>query len=222
LPWLNINSNWFFLGKTFNLNLRTYGWQMPLRNTYHRHMQPSNDEITLLIGRWRTGDSAALSELLPQVYAQLRSLAGSQLRGQAGTLQPTALVHEVVLRFLGAEQTQITDSKHFFTTAAKMMRQVLCDYARHKARDKHGGGWQRVELPVAVAVPIETDTTSTALHEALAQLELLDPRMAQIVELRYFAGLEVSEVATLLELDERTVYRDWAMARAWLKSRIGD
>lgn len=181
----------------------------------------SVSEITQLIADWRAGSAAALNALLPKLYGELRQLAASHLRGSGDrTLQPTALVNEVMLRLLDANSLRISDRKHFFTTAAKLMRQILCDAARAKARDKRGGDWQRAELSDAVHIGREIDTTSPALHEALAQLELLDPRMAQIVELRYFGGLEVSEVANLLELDERTVYRDWAMARAWLKHRL--
>ena len=178
-------------------------------------------EITQLIADWRAGSASALNALLPQLYTELRQLAASHLRGTGDkTLQPTALVNEVVLRLLGADKLHISDRKHFFTTAAKLMRQILCDAARAKARDKRGGDLQRAELADAMQISSDMDTTSPALHEALAQLELLDPRMAQIVELRYFGGLEVSEVASVLELDERTVYRDWAMARAWLKHRL--
>lgn len=181
----------------------------------------SASDITQLIADWRAGSASALNTLLPQLYAELRQLAASHLRGTGDkTLQPTALVNEVVLRLLGADKLHISDRKHFFTTAAKLMRQILCDAARAKARDKRGGDLQRADLADAMQISSDMDTTSPALHEALAQLEQLDPRMAHIVELRYFGGLEVSEVASLLELDERTVYRDWAMARAWLKHRL--
>jgi len=180
-------------------------------------------EITQLLRRWHDGDAEALDDLLPQVYAELRQLAAHALRGQAQheTLQPTALINEVFARLLGASAVNIADRKHLFVTAAKLMRQTLIDRARAKGREKRGGGaWQRVDFVEAMALPIEQDTHLPALAEALDALALLDPRMAQIVELRYFVGLEVSEVATLLEVDERTVYRDWAMARAWLRQRL--
>ena len=181
----------------------------------------SPSDITQLIADWRAGSAAALNALLPKLYGELRQLAASHLRGNGDrTLQPTALVNEVMLRLLDASSIHISDRKHFFTTAAKLMRQILWDAARAKARDKRGGDWQRAELSDAQHISSDMDTTSPALHEALAQLERLDPRMAHIVELRYFGGLEVSEVASLLELDERTVYRDWAMAKAWLKHRL--
>lgn len=180
-------------------------------------------DITGWLTRWGEGDLAALDRLLPQVYDELRRLAAHELRGHRHheTLQPTALVHDVFVRLLGARSVDIRDRKHLFTTAAKLMRQVLIDRARAAARDKRGGGqWQRVEFIEAMALPIEADTHLPSLDAALTELAALDPRMAQIVELRCFIGLEVAEVARLLEVDERTVYRDWAMARAWLKDRL--
>lgn len=186
-------------------------------------MNDSPGEITQLLRRWTEGDSEALGTLLPRVYGELRRLAAHELRGHQNheTLQPTALINEVFARLLGAKTFDIADRKHLFTTAAKLMRQVLIDRARAQQREKRGGGhWQRVDYVEALALPIEADTNLPALDEALSTLAELDPRMAQIVELRYFVGLEVAEVATLLEVDERTVYRDWAMARAWLRHRL--
>jgi RNA polymerase sigma factor (TIGR02999 family) len=186
-------------------------------------MNDSASEITQLLRSWHEGDGAALDSLLPQVYAELRRLAAHELRGHAhhDTLQPTALVNEVFARLLGAEKVDLVSRKHLFTTAAKLMRQTLIDRARAQLREKRGGGhWQRVDYLEALALPIEADTHLPALDEALNHLAELDPRVAQIVELRYFVGLEVSEVAALLGVDERTVYRDWAFARAWLRQRL--
>lgn len=180
-------------------------------------------EITHLLRRWHAGDVASLDALLPRVYDELRQLAAATLRGHAhhDTLQPTALVNEVFARLLGAANVDLVSRKHLFTTAAKLMRQTLIDRARAQLREKRGAGqWQQVDWLEALALPIESDTNLPALDEALRALETLDPRMAQIVELRYFVGLEVTEVATLLDVDERTVYREWAMARAWLRQRL--
>lgn len=180
-------------------------------------------EVTGWLARWGEGDLAALDRVLPQVYDELRRLAAHELRGHRhhDTLQPTALVHDVFVRLLGARSVDIRNRRHLFTTAAKLMRQLLIDRARAAQRDKRGGGeWQRVEFIEAMALPIEPDTHLPSLDAALTELAALDPRMAQIVELRCFTGLEVAEVARLLEVDERTVYRDWAMARAWLKDRL--
>ena len=187
-------------------------------------MERIDTEVTRLLRQWQGGDETSLDALLPHVYDELRRLAAHELRGQHGhdTLQPTALVHDVFVRLLGAARLDISNRKHLFATAAKLMRQVLIDRARAQLREKRGGGhWQRADLVEAIGLPIEENTSLPALDEALRALEALDPRMAQIVELRYFAGLEVSEVAHLLDVDERTVYRDWAMARAWLRERMG-
>ncbi len=181
-------------------------------------------EITVWLRRWSEGDATSLERLLPCVYADLRRIAASELRGNLGhdTLQPTALINDVFVRLLGAEKLDISNRKHFFATAAKVMRQILMDRARAKMREKRGGGvWQQVDFVEAMALPIDENTDLPALDEALKQLAELDPRMAEMVELRYFVGLEVSEVACLFEIDERTVYRDWAMARAWLRNRLG-
>lgn len=182
----------------------------------------SADDITVLIRRWTGGEPAALDELLPLVYADLRRIADQQLRHNQGhdTLQPTALIHDVFLRFLGTDKLHFEDRRHFFTTAARTMRQVLIDRVRAQGRDKRGGDWQRVDFVEAIALPIDSDTDLFALDEALTALAELDPRVAEVVELRFFVGLEVSEVAALLGRDERTVYRDFAMARAWLRQRL--
>ena len=185
-------------------------------------MAPDAPAITALLARWRDGDSESLAELLPLVYHDLRQLAASRLREQSDhqTLQPTALVHDVFVRLLGAEQLSISNGKHFFTTAARLMGQVLIDRARAAARDKRGGDWRRVEFTQALALPIEADTELLALHEAIEALAGEDQALAELVRLRYFIGLEVAEVAALWEVDERTVYRDWAFARAWLRERM--
>ncbi len=186
-------------------------------------MSDSSSDITQLLQRWREGDAAALDSLLPQVYAELRKLADHELRRHShhDTLQPTALVNEVFARLLGAEKVELSSRKHLFVTAAKLMRQTLVDRARAQLREKRGGGhWQQVEWSHTLALPVEANTDLPALDEALAALAKLDPRMAQIVELRYFTGLEVGEIATLFNLDERTIYREWAMARSWLRQRL--
>lgn len=182
-------------------------------------------EVTQLLQQWQQGDAASLDSLLPLVYDELRRIAAHELRSNRGheTLQPTALINDVFVRLLGAGSLDISNRKHLYTTAAKLMRQILIDRARAQLRDKRGGGqWQRADFIEAMALPIEQSTDLPALDQALDALAGLDARMAQIVELRYFVGLEVSEVAVLLGVDERTVYRDWAMARAWLRQRLGD
>lgn len=176
-------------------------------------------DITRWLQQWQDGDRGAMDRLLPLVYDELRRLAAHLLRSNDGhlTLQPTALVHDLFVRLLGAERLHLSSARHLYTTASRVMRQILIDRARAQQRDKRGGQLIRVELIEAVGLPIEADTDLLDLDRALSQLARLDSRMAQMVELRFFVGLEVAEVAQLLGLDERTVYRDWALARAWLK-----
>lgn len=188
-------------------------------------MADQHADVTQLLQHWQGGDADALHRLLPLVYDELRRIAAYELRANRGhdTLQPTALLNDVFVRLLGAVSLDISNRKHLFTTAARVMRQLLIDRARAQQRNKRGGGqWQRVDFIEAMALPMDANTRLPELDEALTALAALDPRMAQVVELRYFVGLEVTEVAQLLELDERTVYRDWAMARAWLRERMDD
>jgi RNA polymerase sigma factor (TIGR02999 family) len=183
------------------------------------------DDITQWVQRWSSGDSAALDHLLPMVYAELRRLARIQLGRQQGhdTLQATALVNDVLLKLIDRDAPQALESRaHLYNTAARMMRQLLVDRARSAAADKHGGGWLRDDFTRALELPIPEQTRLPELDAALDELATLEPRMAQVVELRYFIGLSVAEVAAMLELEERTVYRDWAAARAWLKDRLAD
>ena len=183
------------------------------------------DDITQLVQRWSAGEAGALEHLLPMVYAELRRLARIQLGKQGGhhTLQATALVNDVLLKLIDrAAPQQLENRAHLYNTAARMMRQLLVDRARSANADKHGGGWLRDDFTQALDLPIPEQTRLPELDAALTELARLEPRMAQVVELRYFIGLSVAEVAAMLELEERTVYRDWAAARAWLKDRLGE
>src|SRR5262249_10906739 len=160
--------------------------------------------------------------LLPLVYDELRKLARSRMAklppGQ--TLQPTALVHEAYLRLLGKKDLQLESRRHFFFAAARAMRDILVEQARRKAGPRRGGGYQRVEFGenlVAVEPPSEN---ILALHEALADLEKEDPLKAQIVNLRYFAGMNVAETTQVLGISQRTLFRHWRFIQAWLKSRL--
>lgn len=177
---------------------------------------------TELLQRWRAGEPAALDALLPQVYGELRRLAASALGAHKGhaTLQPTALLNEVFVRLLSAGQVDLENRKHLFATAARIMRQILVDRARRAASDKHGGDWQRESFVEAMQLPIPERTDLQLLDAAIEELGQVNERMARVVELRYFVGLSVSEVAGVLEVEERTVYRDWALARAWLQERV--
>ncbi|MEP6485567.1 MAG: ECF-type sigma factor [Rudaea sp.] len=180
------------------------------------------DSIERHLQRWRDGDAAALDRLLPLVYGDLRRIAAQILRGTPGhaTLQTTALVNEVLLRLLGRAPTAFADSQHLLNAAARMMRQVLVDRARAAGTTKRGGLWLRDEFTEALELPIPDGTDLAALDAALDELESAEPRMAKVVELRYFVGLDMNEVAAALGVTERTVRRDWSAAREWLRTRL--
>lgn len=187
-----------------------------------RMAEPGNDSITRLLQRWSEGDPRALDRLLPLVYADLRRIAAGLLRSTPGhaTLQTTALVHEVLLRLLGRTPAAFESGAHLLNASARMMRQVLVDRARKAATEKRGGGWQRDEFTEALELPIPDGTDLAALDRALNELEAAHERMARVVELRYFVGLEVTEVAATLGVTERTARRDWVAAREWLRQRL--
>ena len=186
-------------------------------------MQPgANDSITQWLQRWRDGDADALERLLPLVYVDLRRIARSMLRVTPGhpTLQTTALVHDVLLRLLGRAPGDFQDTTHLLNASARMMRQVLVDRARRNASAKRGGGWLRDEFEAALELPIPDRTDLAELDQALNELESVHERMAKVVELRYFVGLEVVEIANALGINERTARRDWVAAREWLRDRL--
>ncbi|PZQ11195.1 MAG: RNA polymerase subunit sigma [Rhodanobacter denitrificans] len=177
-----------------------------------------------LLARARAGDPSALDELLPLVYADLRGMAArimGRWRGQ-DTLQPTALVHDVFLRLVEAkEPVRLDDAAHFFGLASRIMRQLLVDRARRSGTDKRGVGWTRVDFEEALNCPeLSSSETTLTVDKALDALADVDTRLAAIVELRFFAGLSVPAVASILGLDKRTVYRDWALAKIWLRERL--
>jgi RNA polymerase sigma factor (TIGR02999 family) len=182
----------------------------------------SSDDVTSLIERWQSGETKALDRLLPLVYADLRAMAARKLANERGqlTLQPTALVHDVFLRLMDTGDIRISSGAHLFNVAARMMRRILIDRVRRSSSDKRGGEWQRVDLIEAMRLPIPEQTDLGMLDEAVTGLERIDPRLARIVELRYFVGLSVPAVAAVLEVDERTVYRDWALAKIWLRREM--
>jgi RNA polymerase sigma factor (TIGR02999 family) len=163
------------------------------------------------------------AELLPQLYSELRKLAGVLTRqlppGQ--TLQPTALVHEAYLRLMRNQGPGWEGRRHFFGSAARAMREILIEQARRKASQKHGGQAQRVELGDGLAWIEPPAEDLLALDEAIERLEAEDPRLAEIVRLRYFTGLSVDETAGVVGASARTVKRDWRYARAWLARQLG-
>lgn len=180
-------------------------------------------EITRLLQDWRDGDGKALDILLPRVYKELRRLARHQLRNERPdhTLQSAALVHEAYLRLLGVSPTQQWESRtHFFAIAAQLMRQILVDYARRHGAAKRGGSVCKLSLEVAMATPRRAQVDIVALDDALHALATIDERQSRVVELRFFAGLSLNEISTVLEIGPATVQRDWTAARAWLHREI--
>jgi RNA polymerase sigma factor (TIGR02999 family) len=180
-------------------------------------------DVTQLLLELRGGRREALAELLPLVYQELRWIASQRLAHQGGqTLSATALVHEAYLKMFDQTQLAWNDRKHFFAVASMAMRQLVVDNARRKRAAKHGGGLQRVDLEaiqIGVADPSEE---VLSLDEALTRLSRLDERLARVVEMRYFGGLSVEETAEALDLDPRTIKRDWRKARALLYRTLKD
>ncbi len=180
--------------------------------------QEPTSEITQLLRGWRGGDRKALDALLPVVYKELQRLAHFQLRQERAdhTLQSAALVNEAYLRLVGLNPPQWESRTHFFAIAAQLMRQILVDYARRHRAGKRGGGEGTLPLEDATMLSVGKDIDVVTLDEALKALAQIDPRKAQVVELRFFGGLSLEETAEVLKLSAVTVARDWSTARAWL------
>jgi RNA polymerase sigma factor (TIGR02999 family) len=181
-------------------------------------------EVTQILSRIEAGDPSATEQLLPLVYDELRRLAAQRLVHEkpGQTLQATALVHEAYLRLVHVEASPCWDSRgHFFAAAAEAMRRILVDNARRKLRPKHGGEWKRVDINSIAEAAVSTDEELVALDEALSKLAAEDGESAQIVKLKYFAGLTIAQIAELLGTTARTVDRRWAYARSWLHQELG-
>ena len=177
-------------------------------------------DLTALFARLHGGDGEALSRIMDALYAELRALAGRRMRGESRqhTLQPTALVNEACLRLMRGPIT-INDRNHFFALASRAMRHILCDHARSKYAGKRGGRLDRVTLSLAPGLgPI--DVNVLALDEALTTLAELDPKAAQVVELRFFGGHTDKEVSEILGSNIPAIRRDWTFARTWLKAHL--
>ena len=174
--------------------------------------------VTQILQQIEAGDAAATGQLLPLVYDELRKLAAARMAAESPgqTLQATALVHEAYLRLLGGSYPTWNDRQHFFRAAAEAMRRILVEHARRRARVKRGGNPVRVSLTDVDSVAGHDPVEILALDAAIRRLEEQDPVAADIVRLRFFAGLSVEETAGMLEVSERTVKREWAFARAWL------
>ena len=181
-------------------------------------------DVTRILSAIEQGDPQAAEHLLPLVYDELRNLAAQRLAQEkpGQTLQATALVHEAYLRLVGGEQTQDWNGRrHFFAAAAEAMRRILIDRARHKQTHKAGGGRRRLDLDdIEPALEEENSDRLLALDEALRQLEAEDPRKAELVKLRFFAGLTAAQAAAALGVSTSTADKDWAYARSWLRVAI--
>lgn len=178
--------------------------------------------ITGLLAEMRGGDAKAADALFERVYAELRRLAGAYLRKerQDHTLQPTALVHEAYLKLIGSDNKNWQDRRHFFNVAAQIMRNILVDHARKHQAEKRGGEGRKISLDEAVEYYRQRDINLIDLDQALTELAELDPNQSRIVELKFFAGLKIDEVAGLLDVSEATVNRQWHKAKMWLRSRM--
>jgi len=179
-------------------------------------------EITQWLDAARGGDRDALDRVLATLYQELHQMARRQLAGQHGhTLDATALVHEAYLKLIGRHEARFDDRAHFFAYAASAMRSVVVDYARQRLAQKRGGDLHRVtELPENIESGLRLDEDTLALDIALTRLAAVDTRLAQVVELRYFAGLSELEIAALLERSERSIRRDWQKARMYLLASL--
>jgi|SRR5205085_5158874 len=182
---------------------------------------PASQNVTQLLHAWERGDEAARDELIPLVYDALRRIARHHLRGErAGhTLQTTALINEAYLKLVD-QSIPWQSREHFFGIAARLMRQILVDYARARQRLKRGGDRQQISLAYAEAAPAQT-ADLLALNDALEALAAVDPQKSRIVELRFFGGLTIEETAQVMGISTPSVERGWRAARAWLQTELG-
>jgi RNA polymerase sigma-70 factor, ECF subfamily len=181
------------------------------------------EDVTRLLVAWGTGDRAALDKLMPLVHKELRRLASNYLRRERAdhTLQPTALVNEAYLRLVDQKNARWQNRAQFFGVAAQLMRRILVDHARlHLAQKRGGTQQQRLSLSNVDRATEKPDVDLLALHEALNELEKVDPQQSRIVELKFFGGLSIEETAEVLGIGHATVERDWKMARAWLRRQL--
>ena len=182
----------------------------------------SSDQVTQLLVRWRGGDREALDALMPIVYAELRSMAHRYLQRERSdhTLQSTALVHEAYVRLIGQKLPQWQNRAHFFGVAARLMRQILVEYARGHQAAKRGGNACKVTLEEGSLLAQRADLDVVVLDEALQNLAKLDEQQSRIVELRFFGGLSIDDTSEVLGISPATVSREWSTARIWLHREI--
>jgi len=181
-------------------------------------------EITQLLAAWSEGDESALAELTPLVYEELHRLAHHYMSGEreGHTLQTTALVNEAYVRLIDWKNVRWQNRAHFFGVSAQLMRRILVDFARARGYQKRGAGANAVELDEAAIISNDRGSDMVALDEALNALSKLDERQSKVVELKFFGGLSIDEIAEVLNVSEGTVRRDWSLARAWLHREMQD
>lgn len=184
----------------------------------------ASDSVTELLVAWNGGDQAALSELMPLVFDELRVLAGIYLQRErpSHTLQPTALVNELYLRLVDQEHVSWENRAHFFGMTARMMRRLLVNYAEARNSQKRGGGAEKVSLDEALIPGFTPEVDVLAIDLALQELEKLDARQGQVVEMRFFSGLSIAETAEALQISPATVKRDWETAKLWLRRKMAE
>jgi RNA polymerase sigma factor (TIGR02999 family) len=182
----------------------------------------SPHEITQLLAEWSNGNQTVLDKLYPLVYDELHQMAQRYMNRerQGHTLQTTALINEAYVRLVDQKQVHWQNRAHFFAISAKIMRRILIDHARRHDYAKRGGGAQKISLDEIAVMAVEPAASVLLLDEALNRLGEIDPRRSQVVELRYFGGLNNEEIAGVLKISENTVTRDWNMARAWLYQEL--
>jgi RNA polymerase sigma factor (TIGR02999 family) len=185
-------------------------------------LNSSDPETSRLLRSWAQGNQDALKALTPRVYQELRRMAGHLMQNepQGTSLQATALVHELYLRLIDVQNIQGEDRANFFALCAQLMRHILVDAARARSAKKRGGDQRRIDLESLPELGSQHDKHLIALNDELDRLVTFDPRKARVVELRYFGGLSVDEIAAVLHISAETVTRDWRMARAWLMKSL--
>ncbi len=186
-----------------------------------------SQEVSGLLRAWGRGQSSALNDLIPLVYQELKRLARRHMRSNdCGSFQTTSVVHEAYIRLVNLNGVQWQDRAHFFAVAARIMRSILVDAARARRSQKRGGSLRRTDTPSGINLDTIPDMglgrseEILAIHEALEHLATLDPRQAEVVEMRFFGGLSVEEAAAVLEISPQSVMRDWKLAKVWLRREI--
>lgn len=185
-------------------------------------MHPPSEQITRLLESWNQGDEGAIDKLVPLVYDELHRLAQRYMADErpSHTLQTTALVNEAYVRLVDSSHANWESRTHFFGVCAQVMRRILVDWARSRQALKRGGDVRALDLDEALAVAKQPGADLVAIDDALKALAAIDPRKGQVVELRFFGGLTVKEIAELLKISPETVQRDWKLAKSWLRREL--